>query len=168
MAFVIVALYWRFSVPKVNLLTDSLPFILFYLCYISFWIYQCGFSSCPTSAAGFVQVPLLVSYLPFLNLPTLVNGRFFQIYKNAVGRDCGDLSAITHLLMFLGTVARIFTTLVRVETAEGKGDNKLVAGYALGATLNAILVGQILLYKKKEIVVGEGAVTKKAEDKKKD
>lgn len=52
----------------------------------------------------------------------------------------GQLSVVTSLLMFVGAVVRVFTSMRENAGAA------MVRGFMLGATINGIMLGQILFY----------------------
>ena len=52
----------------------------------------------------------------------------------------GQLSVLTTLLMFVGAVVRVFTSM-----RENAGP-AMVRGFMLGATINGIMLAQILYY----------------------
>ena len=49
-------------------------------------------------------------------------------------------------MAFLGNLARIFTTVMKLS------DPLTLASHAIAATLNGLLVGQILIYPKRDVV----------------
>ena len=49
-------------------------------------------------------------------------------------------------LAFLGNLARIFTTVMKLS------DPLTLASHAIAATLNGLLVGQTLIYPKRDVV----------------
>ncbi|CAG9460988.1 unnamed protein product [Pedinophyceae sp. YPF-701] len=74
-----------------------------------------------------------------LNNLTVIFSRVPQIYQNYKAGSTGQLSGITTGLMTAGGLARIFTTI-----KEG-GGAAMVRAYAIGATLNLILLTQIVV-----------------------
>ncbi|KAJ3228627.1 hypothetical protein HDU78_009661 [Chytriomyces hyalinus] len=73
-----------------------------------------------------------------------------QIYTNFANGDTGALSAITVALQFVGSAARIFTTLREVK------DQVILVSFIMATALNGILFGQVLL-----LGGGKGAAKKK-------
>ncbi|KAJ3102435.1 hypothetical protein HDU97_000578 [Phlyctochytrium planicorne] len=72
-----------------------------------------------------------------------------QILSNFMTGSTGQLSAITMCLQFVGSSARVFTTLREIE------DMALIAGSISAAALNAILFFQILLFGNKRALAKE-------------
>jgi len=66
--------------------------------------------------------------------------RFPQILKNYQTQSTGQLAFTTFFVSFLGSIARIFTTMKEL------GDPIVLTGYILGACLNGAIVGQIMVY----------------------
>jgi mannose-P-dolichol utilization defect protein 1 len=94
-------------------------------------------------ATAFVLYTASGSTLAFLQLATLplsVASKLPQIAQNTRARSTGQLSAFAVLSQFLGSLARLFTTLTEV------GDARMGAGFALACALNAVLAYQILAY----------------------
>ena len=76
--------------------------------------------------------------LPLSNLPLLASSRVPQILKNYNEKSTGSLSAITFILLLVGSVIRIFTTLQEV------GDDWFqLVNYIFGALASAILLIQV-------------------------
>jgi len=67
--------------------------------------------------------------------------RIPQIISNFQNKSTGQLALLTFLLNFLGTIARVFTTL-----KELNGDIFVLSGSVIGCVLNGIILFQILLY----------------------
>ncbi len=63
-----------------------------------------------------------------------------QAYTNYRNGDTGQLSAVTVFLLFLGAIARVFTSL------QETGDLMFVLTFAVGATMNGVLALQIVYY----------------------
>jgi hypothetical protein len=76
--------------------------------------------------------------LPTLNLPLMIYSRLAQIIANANKRTTGQLSSITTLLTFAGSLARVFTTIQQVGY-----DLSLIGGFVTGACLSGILLAQV-------------------------
>lgn len=94
----------------------------------------------------FVAISVVCSYLPseylyllpLINLPLLIYARVVQIYSNAKSRSTGQLSSITTGLTFLGSAARIFTTIQEVGW-----DFSLLSGYVVSTILSGTLLSQV-------------------------
>ncbi len=76
--------------------------------------------------------------LPLTNLPLMLYSRLVQIYANVQQGTTGQLSSITTTLTFLGSLARIFTTMQEVGM-----DVSLLTGFGSAALLSAILLAQV-------------------------
>eukprot|EP00177_Eucheuma_denticulatum_P001489 GFKZ01002674.1.p1 GENE.GFKZ01002674.1~~GFKZ01002674.1.p1 ORF type:complete len:255 (-),score=33.36 GFKZ01002674.1:388-1152(-) len=92
------------------------------------------------------------------NVAVVVLGRTPQVYASYVNGSTGALSVITCWGIFLGALARIFTTLQDVDSFN------ILAGYLSSALLNGTIAFQVLYYNyiKKPTVTAEEKV-KKAE-----
>ncbi len=137
---------------------------------------------------GCYVMPIEYLYLlPLVQLPLVVYARLVQIVANVSQGTTGQLSSITTMLTFCGSLARIFTTIQDVGM-----DWNLLAGFVLGAGLSFILLAQVnpfiasnslylmvlfhlqIVYyeylgmKKTKNLVPATKATKAAEDKKKD
>ncbi|XP_022704831.1 mannose-P-dolichol utilization defect 1 protein-like [Varroa jacobsoni] len=75
-----------------------------------------------------------------LSAPIVIAGRLWQAFDNYKAGHTGQLSLVTQSLLFIGCLARIFTTLT--ET----GDIAMTLSYSLASVANAILVVQVLYY----------------------
>jgi mannose-P-dolichol utilization defect protein 1 len=73
-------------------------------------------------------------------LPLSVASKLPQITQNARARSTGQLSGFAVFSQFLGSLARLFTTMTEV------GDARMGAGFALACALNAVLAYQIISY----------------------
>ncbi|TPP46299.1 PQ loop repeat family protein [Leishmania donovani] len=67
-----------------------------------------------------------------------------QIYANYRTRCRGQLSFLTFFLAFGGGVARVLTTSLNVSWDKGKA--VLLVQFGVAATLNAVILAQILYY----------------------
>ena len=101
--------------------------------------------------AGMIPMALIAGVQRFLIL-NVVLGKAPQIWLNFTSKSTGQLSLVTSALFMVGAMARVFTTLT--ETS----DMVTLVNFALSATLNAVIVAQILMY--------GGATKDKAELKK--
>jgi len=92
--------------------------------------------------------------------PLTIASRIPQIYSNFRNGHTGQLSFITWFLNVGGTLARVFTTLQEVN------DPLVLAGFSIAATLNTIVLLQIIYYwnaKPKEV---KKSAAKKGQTKK--
>lgn len=98
--------------------------------------------------SGLTPVDILWS-MQAANLPIIVVSKFLQAMTNYRNQSTGQLSAITVFSLFLGSVARIFTSV------QETGDNIIILTYATSSFANGMIASQILWYwnsslKKKE------------------
>ena len=87
-------------------------------------------------------------YLQTCVIPLAIIGKLKQIQENYSNSSTGQLSLVTLVLLFTGTLIRMFTTV------KETGDMLSLFIYVLSAVLNFSLVSQILYYSygsKKEI-----------------
>ncbi|KAL3190362.1 hypothetical protein MRX96_019386 [Rhipicephalus microplus] len=75
-----------------------------------------------------------------VSLPVIICGKLMQVWSNYRQGHTGQLSLITSALLFLGGVARIFTSLT--ET----GDPLIVVTFCLATIANSLIFGQVLYY----------------------
>ncbi|KAK7090023.1 hypothetical protein V1264_009882 [Littorina saxatilis] len=95
-----------------------------------------------------VMVFLLSPYAPFQLLSILQTGNAFvimaskliQAVTNFQNKSTGQLSVITVFLLFVGAIARIFTSI------QETGDNLVVFTYVVSTVFNGIIAAQMLLY----------------------
>lgn len=90
-------------------------------------------------AGGLTPVSVLWTLQGF-NIPILVISKLLQAHTNYQNGNTGQLSAVTLLLLFLGSVARIFTSI------QETGDNMVIITHSASAFVNSILVVQLLYY----------------------
>lgn len=91
---------------------------------------------------------LLSPYVPFQLLSLLQTSNAFvvmvskliQAYTNFTNKSTGQLSVITVYLIFLGAIARIFTSI------QETGDNLVVFTYVVSTVCNGIIALQMILY----------------------
>jgi mannose-P-dolichol utilization defect 1 len=74
-----------------------------------------------------------------------MSSRVPQIYANYQNRCQGQLSFLTFFLAFGGGVARVMTTALNVSWEKGKG--VMLVQFGVAASLNAIILAQMLYYK---------------------
>jgi mannose-P-dolichol utilization defect 1 len=74
------------------------------------------------------------------NVPVTIAARLPQILKSSRDKSTGRLSAVTCCGLFLGSSARVFTTLQDVD------DVNILVGYITSASLNAVIASQVLYY----------------------
>lgn len=83
----------------------------------------------------------LIRLMTLGNVAVVVLGRTPQVYANFVNGSTGALSVITCWGIFLGALARIFTTLQDI------GSFNILVGYLSSAVLNGIIAFQVLYYR---------------------
>jgi mannose-P-dolichol utilization defect 1 len=79
--------------------------------------------------------------LPLMSLPLLFMSRVPQIMECYKSKSTGTLSFISLFLIFGGSAARVFTTVVKVGFDFG-----LISNYLFGALFSFILLVQIMMY----------------------
>ncbi|CAF1325348.1 unnamed protein product [Adineta steineri] len=82
----------------------------------------------------------LVSILAGLSLVFSLISRFYQSYCIYQAKSTGNLSAITMLMLFFGSIARIFTSI------QETGDPTLIWTYILNTFANSLLIFQLGYY----------------------
>ncbi|KAJ1734700.1 hypothetical protein LPJ61_000940 [Coemansia biformis] len=82
----------------------------------------------------------LLSTLYGLTIPLVISSRIPQIYTIHKNKFTGQLSAFAVFNYFLGTAARLFTTLVEVD------DSLVLVGAVLAFLANSVLAAQMLYY----------------------
>jgi len=63
-----------------------------------------------------------------------------QIFANYRNGSTGQLSAVTVMLLFVGALARIFTSI------QETGDATVIATYVVSFVVNAMLLSQVVYY----------------------
>lgn len=86
--------------------------------------------------------PALITALQAANVPCVVGGRLLQAAANHRQSHTGQLSAATTALLLAGSAARVFTAV------HDTGDALLILTYTASAACNALLMGQILFYRR--------------------
>lgn len=92
-----------------------------------------------TLVSGLTPMAVLVQ-LVSLQVVFIVVSRLLQIVTNFRNGHTGQLSFIMVLLLFLGGMARIFTTI------QETGDNVMLVTFIVSTCLNGTLVLQVLYY----------------------
>lgn len=75
-----------------------------------------------------------------LTIPILLIGKLAQALTNYKNGNTGQLSAITVVLLFAGSLARIFTSI------QETGDNMIIVTYLFSTLANAVILFQLLYY----------------------
>ncbi|XP_054161564.1 mannose-P-dolichol utilization defect 1 protein-like [Oppia nitens] len=89
--------------------------------------------------SGLTPLSILWS-LQAANLPLAISGKMFQAFINYSNGNTGQLSAISATLLFLGSFARIFTSI------QETGDQLVVITFTVASIANFILLTQIIYY----------------------
>ncbi|KAF5281527.1 hypothetical protein FQA39_LY05062 [Lamprigera yunnana] len=74
------------------------------------------------------------------NIPILLMGKLTQAYTNFNNGNTGQLSAVTLIMLFGGSLARIFTSI------QETGDSMVILTYTVSSTANFVLVYQLWYY----------------------
>lgn len=74
------------------------------------------------------------------NVPILLTGKLSQAVTNYKNGSTGQLSAVTCLMLFFGSLARIFTSV------QETGDKMMIITYCVSTFANAVIVAQLLYY----------------------
>jgi len=88
---------------------------------------------------GMTSAKLLWSIQGF-NIPILLTGKLSQAVANYKNGSTGQLSAVTCLMLFFGSIARIFTSV------QETGDSMMIITYSVSTFANAVIVAQLLYY----------------------
>ncbi|GBG30585.1 Mannose-P-dolichol utilization defect 1 protein-like 1 [Hondaea fermentalgiana] len=96
--------------------------------------------------------------LPLLSSVISLSGTIPQIIENFNNQHTGALSFVTQLMVFLGVVARVFTTLTEVN------DPVVLGAFVLSSVVNGVLLAQIFLYwgNTKRVLAKEAAKRRKS------
>jgi uncharacterized protein with PQ loop repeat len=123
---ILVLLLWKYMKPK--------PSMGFMISIISLFV---GITAiCKVLPAQYLY------FLPLSNRPLIIYSRMSQIINSYKNSTTGALSVITTTLIFLGGLARVFTTINEVGW-----DLNLLSGYAIGVTLAGIQLAQVIYLK---------------------
>lgn len=76
------------------------------------------------------------------NVALSIASRVPQITRNFRNKSTGTLSAVTCWGVFLGSLARVFTTLQDVDSTN------ILIGYLCSSTLNGIIAFQVIVYRR--------------------
>jgi mannose-P-dolichol utilization defect 1 len=82
----------------------------------------------------------VLKLMTLANVPVTIAARVPQIMKSFQNKSTGSLSVITCCGLFLGSSARVFTTLQDVDNMN------ILLGYIVSASLNAVIAAQVLYY----------------------
>ncbi|KAH9526484.1 Mannose-P-dolichol utilization defect 1 protein [Dermatophagoides farinae] len=73
-------------------------------------------------------------------LPLIISSKLVQAGSNFRNGHTGNLSAVTIILIFIGSTTRIMTSI------QETGDQLIIVGYSLSSIINLILVLQMFYY----------------------
>ncbi|XP_044039149.1 mannose-P-dolichol utilization defect 1b [Siniperca chuatsi] len=82
----------------------------------------------------------VVTSMQASNMPAIIIGRLIQAASNFRNGHTGQLSAVSVFLLFVGSLARIFTSL------QETGDSLMALTYVISSTCNGIIALQVLYY----------------------
>jgi len=82
----------------------------------------------------------VLPYFQSVTIPVFAASRLPQIARNFSAKSTGVLSLVTVSLNSFGSLARVFTTLSEVD------DSLVLTGMLASASMNAVLLAQVLLY----------------------
>lgn len=86
-------------------------------------------------------VPVSVLWtMQFFNIPILLFGKLTQAYVNYKNGSTGQLSAVTVVMIFAGSLARIFTSI------QETGDSMVIVTMISSCFANAIIFTQMVWY----------------------
>lgn len=105
---------------------------------VAFIAVYAGLFYCLNSADIVPQVAM--SSLFAATIPISLTARIPQIYTNFKNKSTGQLAVFTVVNYFVGSAARVFTTMTELD------DPIMLYGGLLATTLNGILVLQVIMY----------------------
>jgi len=88
------------------------------------------------------------------NIPILLVGKLSQAYTNFKNSSTGQLSAATVIMLFAGSVARIFTSI------QETGDKMMIITFCASSFANGVILSQLLYYWNKPAKGQKGAAAK--------
>lgn len=94
---------------------------------------------CVVFMGGLIPLKALWTLQGF-NIPILLVGKLSQAFVNYKNGHTGQLSAVTLVMLFFGSLARIFTSI------QETGDAMVVITYVASSFANSVLVFQLLYY----------------------
>ncbi|XP_043246712.1 mannose-P-dolichol utilization defect 1 protein homolog [Amphibalanus amphitrite] len=109
--------------------------------------------------AGFAPMDVLWA-LQSANVPIIVAAKLIQVVTNYRAGSTGQLSAITVMLLFLGSLARIFTSV------QETGDTTLIVTFIATSFVNGLLAAQVVYYWNAQPAGAKPAAGKNAAKKK--
>ncbi|KAM4676836.1 mannose-P-dolichol utilization defect 1 protein [Discoglossus pictus] len=86
-------------------------------------------------------VPMaIITALQAINMPAVIISRLIQAVTNYRNGHTGQLSVVTVTLLFLGSLARIFTSI------QETGDPLMSLTYIVSSTCNGVILSQLIYY----------------------
>ncbi|XP_073429386.1 mannose-P-dolichol utilization defect 1 protein [Dendrobates tinctorius] len=82
----------------------------------------------------------VITALQATNMPAVIISRLIQVVTNYKNGHTGQLSAVTVALLFLGSLARIFTSV------QETGDPLMSLTYIVSSACNGLIFSQLLYY----------------------
>ncbi|XP_010897472.1 mannose-P-dolichol utilization defect 1b [Esox lucius] len=82
----------------------------------------------------------VVMAMQAFNMPAIIIGRLIQVLTNYHNGHTGQLSAITVLMLFAGSLARIFTSI------QETGDSLMALTYVISSSCNGLIAAQLIYY----------------------
>ncbi|XP_052203216.1 mannose-P-dolichol utilization defect 1 protein homolog 2-like [Diospyros lotus] len=95
----------------------------------------------PTVLAGQID-PILFEALYASQHAIFIFARVPQIWENYTNKSTGELSFLTSLMNFGGSMVRVFTSI------QEKAPTSVVLGYVIGIMTNGTILSQIIIYRK--------------------
>lgn len=98
----------------------------------------------PTILAGQID-PMLFEALYASQHAIFFCARVPQIWKNFSSKSTGELSFLTSLMNFAGSMVRVFTSI------QEKAPTSVIMGSVIGIVTNGTILSQIILYRKQQV-----------------
>ncbi|XP_041358979.1 mannose-P-dolichol utilization defect 1 protein-like [Gigantopelta aegis] len=125
-----------------GLQTSSIAFLIFYyngkttqgLLYLVGYVITMVFLLSPLASLS------LLAVLQGLNVGVVAVSKLIQAYQNYSQGSTGQLSAVTVFLLFLGAVARVFTSI------QETGDSLVIFTYVVASSCNGLIAAQMAYY----------------------
>jgi len=92
-----------------------------------------------TLMSGLTPIDILWT-LQAANLPLAISGKLIQAFTNFKSGHTGQMSGITVWMLFLGCVARVYTSI------QETGDQLVIVTFAAASVANFLLVAQVHYY----------------------
>lgn len=94
---------------------------------------------CYVTMGGITPLEVLWSAQAF-NVPIIFIGKMIQAVTNYRQKSTGQLSAVTCIMLFAGSLARIFTSY------QETGDFMMILTYCVSSAANAMILAQLIYY----------------------